>query len=575
VYPPAHPFLLDLCERLLTGVERDLPVPLDMGITNGELVVGAQFYGGAGTRTEQLAGLLHGRKLLRMVWSPGVGAGDVEGFAGVLGRDDLQAGQVCDALLAAGVHTIAVEPLTLERIHGAFWPGAADSPDPDAGGADRAREAWQWLLHEDTTPEQLTAALSEDDSWTPVGMDPAEAASLVGVLVRTERKLERALGGLTGERREQVLGRLVEVGRMVPVSALARTLTAAEAGGGLHGPAMAALGQSIDEGRLVDLLAVLVADQGKDTRRLVDVYRRFAPAGGSRDLLPVVQARLASSRGDPFSGEVWKTLEQFLFSLHEDPFMEEDYAQALEGMAEPDGAGPEGAEDLVEDPEPHLDRALLALACDDPRGSSQDLLVRRLERRGEELGPLPGVRLLAAVHAQLPELLDRHPHLAEAALGQVCRGLREVDAEGRREVTAFVCSRGSSLLEYLMRRLLEEGRIGVRRFLVDVLTALPPTTTPAVVSRMRSGPWYLTRNLALVLGGRGDPSAVPALRSLLNHDRAKVRRAALAALGLIRVPGATAAVEQFARDRSRPEGERAAARRALLGDRPRAEGDAP
>ena len=44
-------------------------------------------------------------------------------------------------------------------------------------------------------------------------MDPAEAAALAGLLVRTERKLERALGGLAGNVREQVLDRLVEVGK--------------------------------------------------------------------------------------------------------------------------------------------------------------------------------------------------------------------------------------------------------------------------------------------------------------------------------------------------------------------------
>ena len=157
VYPRGHPFLLQLCERLLAGVARDLPAPLDVGITNGELVVAGQFFGGAGTRAGQLAGLLHGCKLLRMVWSVGATAADVEGLAAVLARDDLQAGQVCDTLLEAGVHTIALEPLALERIHGAFRPGESSSGPLAVDGATRAREAWQWLLHDDATPEQLMA----------------------------------------------------------------------------------------------------------------------------------------------------------------------------------------------------------------------------------------------------------------------------------------------------------------------------------------------------------------------------------------------------------------------------------
>ena len=316
----------------------------------------------------------------------------------------------------------------------------------------------------------------------------------------------------------------------------------------------------------MDLLAALVTDQGKDTRRLVDVYRRFAPVGGAGDLLPVVQARLSSTRGDPFSGEVWKTLEQFLFSLHEDPFMEQDYARAPEQMAEEDGARGEDEGAFVEDPESHLDLVMLALAWDDPDGSPCEWLMDRLERRGAELGPLHGVRLLAAVHRQLPGILLQHPHFAEKAMGRVCRGLREVDSAGRREVIAFARSQEPALLEFLLRQLLDEERIAVRRFLVDVLASLSTASTPAVVSRMRSGPWYLTRNLALVLGGRGDPLAVPALGSLLRCDRPKVRFAALAALGRIGTPDATRTLETFAADANRPAAERASAGRALRGD---------
>ena len=82
---------------------------------------------------------------------------------------------------------------------------------------------------------------------------------------------------------------------------------------------------------------------------------------------------------------------------------------------------------------------------------------------------------------------------------------------------------------------------------------------------MRSGPWYLTRNLALVLGGRGDPTAVPSLRGLLNHDHRKVRGAALAALGRIGTSEARDILASFEADPTRRVSERAAARRALGG----------
>jgi hypothetical protein len=53
---------------------------------------------------------------------------------------------------------------------------------------------------------------------------------------------------------------------------------------------------------------------------------------------------------------------------------------------------------------------------------------------------------------------------------------------------------------------------------------------PAFISKARNGPWYLARNLVIVIARQQSPHTLPTLRSLTHHSHPKVRREAIKAL---------------------------------------------
>ena len=97
----------------------------------------------------------------------------------------------------------------------------------------------------------------------------------------------------------------------------------------------------------------------------------------------------------------------------------------------------------------------------------------------------------------------------------------------------------------------------------DMASLLSPAATPWVVSRLRSSPWYVTRNLTIAMGRRREATTLPVLQSLLQHDHAKVRREAILALGRFGTSEASHALADLAQsNRSSPE-DRSLATRAM------------
>lgn len=71
-----------------------------------------------------------------------------------------------------------------------------------------------------------------------------------------------------------------------------------------------------------------------------------------------------------------------------------------------------------------------------------------------------------------------------------------------------------------------------RRLLFDVATALPDIV-PIAREHIGNGTWYVVRNAAALLGESKQPAAVDDLTRLLKHSDARVRMAAVVALGKI------------------------------------------
>lgn len=564
VYPVGHPYLTDLAGRLLALVHRDLPEPLEVGVLPGELQVGDAYAGGRNTRAGQLAAHLHARRVLRVIWAKEVTPGHVFRFADLLADPALQGEALRRAMAEGGIPTIGLDLLDVARLHDTFREGGHDAVSREG----RGREGWEWLLQDGVAAEEIAEALT---SALPLGgtgsrgvLVPEEAVSLALVLVRLGERLTQVLEVLPEVRRgalEEEIGRL---GDGLSARELAAVVGQADRTGGLHGPAVAALTRDLGGERLVELLAVLAAAEGRSTRRLADVFRRFAPPAGADELLPMVRARLGSARQGLLVNQIWRAVEAFLLELKEDPFLGEEYAASLEALGARDPAEEPSGEILHLDEEPsgHLDRVLVCLAADDPDGWAGALL-ERLEARAAELSAGPMLELLARVDADLPGFLDARPEALERLFQGVAGRLRDLDRLSRDQLLAFAVRHEGALLAPVLRALGGEERISVRRFLVDVLCAFSHAATPAIVARLRSSPWYVTRNLAIALGRRGEARVVPALRALLAHDHPKVRREAVLALGSLDTLAAQAALAEVDRGRLGTAAEQELARRVL------------
>jgi HEAT repeat protein len=115
----------------------------------------------------------------------------------------------------------------------------------------------------------------------------------------------------------------------------------------------------------------------------------------------------------------------------------------------------------------------------------------------------------------------------------------------------------------VLRCLEAEDSIAARKFLVDAVVGFSPSSTPALVRRIRSAPWYVARNLTSALARRREALAIPVFRALAGHEHPKVRREAIVALGQFDTTACREILAEVAdRPASSPE-ERELAERAL------------
>lgn len=567
VYPEGHSFLAERAERLVRQIADRFADPLSLGITPTELALEGVFVGGRQRRAAELAAFLHKRKVARLVVRKAATCAQLIATAHLLSDLRRTGADLAQGLAQAGITTLTLEPLQLEKIHEAFREEAADRA---AGATGRGQAAWHWLLDGEITPNRIAELLTAESTWDGMAemAGDAEAAQLTALLFRVGDRLGEAMASLPRERRSDIRQRLAEVGKRLSPRELASLLREADTQRVLDGPIGDALEQAFGGDKLLDLLAGLVVEEGRDTRRLAEVYARFASVGKTEEFLATVREKMGTGDTGAFTSDVWGAVESFLLSLQESPFMGSGYSATLEQVAAAQLQEQVQGVDLTADLEPHLDAVLVGLALHDaaawgPR--SQE----RLEQRIDQADPVALLNLAEELDRDEPTLLGTRPDLAERLFHRCSRQVRALEDEQRTQLVRFAQRHEAALLGPVFRALLLEEQIAVRRCLVDVVAAFSPAATPWVVSRLRSSPWYVTRNLTIAMGRRREATTLPVLQSLLQHDHAKVRREAILALGRFGTSEASHALADLAQsNRSSPEDRNLAARAMEAATRP-------
>jgi hypothetical protein len=350
-----------------------------------------------------------------------------------------------------------------------------------------------------------------------------------------EERLENALALLPDRRREEILGYLAQMGKCLSARDLVRIVGhEGQESGGL-GPAKSSLLKEIDGERFVDLLAGLAAMGNQGTRRFVEVYRRFSPVTKTDELLSLVRSRLAPGKDGGFTAEVWKTIEDLIINLTENPFMDTEYSESLEFLMNPSASTgfEEGSLILHEEPDEYLDQLILALAGEEEEDFRKRLL-DRLRLRAEQLGPFRVLGFVKLVDRTFTGLLDTVPFFLKELFHKGLSALTKASFAEQQALVAFAVNHEKCLLDTALKALAEEKRISARYFLVSLLSCFSSAATPTLVTKARTSPWYLTRNLAIVLGQQGFPQGLPTLQALSNHPHPKVVREALRALKRVR-----------------------------------------
>ena len=529
VYPTKHPALLEVAKNVFSSAPLDSSGSLTIGITPKELIVSGEFVAG---KASSLASMLHARKVLQLHWTKDATLDDVWAFARVMSTPKLE-GEELREKLHSEVFAIAIEPLKLNQIHSKITDTVKD---PEEDPERRRRRAWLVLMSHEAPVEQLASALASQDfwdtakdEWTKSGLGDSEG--FAQFLLKLGERLEDALAFLPTGQREEILNYLTQMGKCLAVKDLVRIVGREGQESKRLGLGKASLLRDIDGERFVNLLAGLAAMGERGTRRFVEVYRRFAPVSQSQDILSMVRSRLSQDKDSGFPPEVWKTVETLILNLTENPFMDAEYSDSLGFLIVSSGSVSLDEETpiLLEAPEQYLDHLILAISVEE-EDYFQKRLIDRIKMRTEQLGPLGVLGFVRVVDRTLPKLLDGRPYFVKDLFQKGLSVLARASFAERQALIHFAVDHERCLLDTILNVLIEEKKISTRYYLVNLLSCFSLAATPAFVSKSRTGPWYVARNLAIVLGQQGFPQVLPPLRSLSNHIHPKVKKEAVKAM---------------------------------------------
>lgn len=543
VYPAKHPALIEVAEKVHLSASLGAMGSLTIGVTPSELIVSGEFIAG---KAIPLASMLHRRKILRILWSKDATLEDIWTFAQVISTPKLE-GEELRKKLHSQIFSIDIEVLKLDQIHSKVMD---TTRDPEEDSEYRRRRAWLILMTQEAPVDQLASALvsqefwdTAKDEWTKSGLGDSEGFSQF--LLRLGERLEKALALLPAGQREDILNYLAQMGKCLAVKDLVRIVGREGEESKKLGLGQASLLRDIDAERFLDLLAGLAAAGEEGIGRFIEVYRRFTPITQTHDILSMVRSRVSQNIEGGYSPDIWKRVESLILNLNENPFMDSEYSDSLEFLMGLSGscAKEDETASVLESPDQYLDRLFLALGAEEGE-LFQKRLVDRIKSRADQLGPFGVLQFIRIVDQTLPRLLDSNPYFVKTLFEKGLSALGKASFMEKQALIHFAVNHEKCLLDTALRALIEEKKVSTRYFLVNLLSCFSYDATPIFVSKSRSGPWFVTRNLTIVLGQQGFRQALPHLKSLSNHNHPKVKKEAMKALKRVECLNNTFSMEQ-------------------------------
>ena len=447
-------------------------------------------------------------------------------------------------------------------------------PDEEAPSSNREDELWRMILTENVTlggeDEEVPGNLRIPPEMIPAILKRVHAAAGKGS--NRDAGPESATDVMSPDLIRQVLARLGDALRRLPVEQRAAVLLSLDTGGGDAGDEeekglaapdiVRSLTEADSNDEFLDMLAGLVAVEEKSGTRFRKLFEVIA-GERNRDgsLLPAVRERARESvrTKNYYAQMTWETLERLLLQRAEGDYIAKDHSRLLDKLSSLDattGATGEGS--------PTADPAVMAefgeenlhlkgsgvllelLAGEEVEGDFQELLeeIRKILPNLISRGELPLLKTM------LSTLTSVHREAPESRKASIARVIGEVDfahmidlflspavskPEKERIEEVLVSFVGVSIGDFLDRLLMETDQ-GNRKALLSLAARFNAEAIPAILEKLDEPYWYFVRNLCAILGKIGDPSAVPDLVRLLDRQNLRVRKEAILALGQIKAP---------------------------------------
>jgi hypothetical protein len=578
LYQEGHPSLAGRVEKLhrkLAEVVNEEPsAHLLLGIAKDKILYRDVFLGNGNNLVRSFISELFLQQVATLDFSSEVTPRELLEFFLSLQRLRMEKneGKLDEILKGKGVRGIELYPYNYKEV----LSRRIIHPDGEATSSSREDDLWRMILTENVSSVDGGADLS-GDLPIPPEMIPAilrRINAAAGKGNRQDAGPESAHDAISPEMIQRALARLGDALRQLPAErrgAVIRSLDEgnadaageADGEGGLANPDIVrSLTGADSDDEFLELLATLLAAEEKIGNRIRKIFEVIA-AERNRDgsLLPSVQEHVRESvrTKNYYAQKAWEAVERLLLLRTEDAYLGQDHSHLLERLSNLDattGATAEGSPQAdpgvmaeFEKENLHLKGAgvlLELLAEEGVEGEFLELLeeVRMIIHNLISRRELP---LLKTLLSTLMSVNRNAPENRKPAIGRV---LGEVDFahmidlylspavsmldKGRIEeiLVSFV---GISIGDFLDRLLMETDQ-GYRKALLSLAFRFDAEATPAIRGKLDEPHWYFVRNLCLVLGRIGDPSAVPDLVRLLDHQDLRVRREAILALGQLRAP---------------------------------------
>lgn len=469
-------------------------------------------------------------------------------------------GKLDESLKAEDVRGIGLYPYNYKEV----LSRRIIRPNGEAPSANREDELWRMILTENVSVGDGGGDLP-GDLPIPPELIPA---ILRRVNVHAAAKGNRQDAGpestsdtISPEMTQRILSRLGDTLRKLSVEQKRAVIQSLDAGGVADADIVRSLTDADSDGEFLDLLATLLAAEEKNGNRIRKIFEVIATErNGDGSLLPSVKERVRESvrTKNYYAQRTWEAIEGLLLRRTEAAYLGQDHSNLLEKLSSLDATA-QGAEEspqadpavMVEFEEEnlHLKGAgilMELLEAEEAEGEFLELLeeIRKVIPNLISRREFPLLKTLLStltvVHRNAPD--SRKPAI-ENVIGEVdfahmielylSPAVSTVE-RGRIEeiLVSFV---GVSIGDFLDRLLMETDR-GNRKILLFLAFRFPAEAIPAIRGKLDESHWYFVRNLCLILGRIGDPSAVPDLVRLLDHRELRVRKEAILALGRMRDP---------------------------------------